>query len=93
MYPDRRRTKVADVAVYQNDGTAKIKPSRFVERAASSKREWHGPLRIAIGRFLDGKEEELSRVGRIIARDINDKCDRIKTARLTHSFVHRMLKR
>lgn len=83
---------MANVAVYQNDGTKKIKPSHFVERAARSKREWHHPLRRAIDKYLDGREDDLSRVARIIARDINEKCDRIKTARLTHSFVHRILK-
>lgn len=91
-YPDKRATKVSDVAHYQNDGTEKIKPSRFVERAAESKQEWHRDLHRAIGKFLDGKEEDLTRVGRIIARDITNKCDRIRTTRLKYSFRNLILK-
>jgi hypothetical protein len=89
VYPDRKRTKVSDVAVYQNDGTQTIKPAKFVESAARSRRNWQSPVFRAVGKWLDGNEHELSRVGRIIARDINDRCNRIKTGRLTHSFVHR----
>lgn len=88
-YPDNRRTKVSDVAHYQNDGTEKIKASRFVERTASAKREWHRPLFLAIGKYLDGNEQDLTRVGRIIANDINQKVDRIRTGRLRESFVSR----
>jgi hypothetical protein len=96
-YPDKRATKVSDVAHYQNDGTEndgteKIKPSRFVERAAEAKQEWHRDLHRAIGKFLDGKEEDLTRVGRIIARDITNKCDRIRTTRLKYSFRNLILK-
>jgi hypothetical protein len=92
VYPNRQRTKVSDVAHYQNDGTEKIKPAKFVEAAAKRKREWHGDLRRAIGKFLDGDEKDMTRVGRLIARDINDRCDRIKTRRLKHSFIHRIIR-
>lgn len=90
-YPDKRTTKVSDVAHYQNDGTSRgIKPSRFVERAAIAENEWHQRMRIEVGKYLDGDENSLSRVGFIIARDIMKKIDRIKTGRLLGSMIHRV---
>lgn len=89
-YKDKRGTKVQDVAVYQNDGTRHIKASHFVERAARSKRYWGRGIRIAVGRWLTGNEREMDVLGRLMARDINNKVDRIDTRRLKHSFMHRI---
>ena len=68
-----------------------ITGSHFVEKSAARHREWHNILRKGIGRFLDGKESELSSIGKIIARDITNGCDRIDTTRLKYSFVSRVL--
>lgn len=87
-YPVGKRTKVQDVAVYQNDGTATITPSHFVERKARSKRGWATPVFRAVGKYLDGLTWELDTVGLLIAYDINEAVDRIKTGRLKHSFGH-----
>ncbi|MCK5610774.1 hypothetical protein KAR91_53370 [Candidatus Pacearchaeota archaeon] len=88
VYPGKRNTKVQNVAVYQNDGTEHIKASNFVDRAARIHREWTSPLQRAVGKWLSGNERELSRVGQLIAKNINEKVDRIKTRRLKHSFRH-----
>lgn len=92
-YPNKRQTKVSDVAHYQNDGTEKITPSHFVERAAASKHNWTRDIFRAVGKYLDGKDTELTRVGKIIANDITRKCDRIKTTRLKYSFRNLTLQR
>ena len=92
VYPTRKRTKVADVAVYQNDGTATIAPSHFVERAAKASHDWEDGIERAVVEALDGSDLEMHRLGERIARTINDWCDRIDTRRLKHSF-HHLLKR
>lgn len=74
------------MAVYQNDGTETIKASHFVERAAKSKRGWASPVFKAVSKYLDGLEWELDQAGLLIAYDINEKVDRIKTGRLKKSF-------
>ena len=85
-YPTKARTRVQNVAVYQNDGTATIAPSHFVERAAKSKRGWASPVFKAVSKYLDGLEWELDQAGLQIAYDINVAVDRIKTGRLKKSF-------
>lgn len=89
-YKDKHRTKVQDVAVYQNDGTKHIKASHFVERAARSKRDWRRGVGVAVNKWLSGNEREMTALGRVIAADINNRVDRIDTRRLKHSFVHRI---
>ncbi len=79
-------TRVQEVAVYQNDGTATIKASHFVERKAKSKRGWASPIFQAVSKYLDGLTWELDTVGLLISKDINDAVDRIRTGRLKKSF-------
>jgi hypothetical protein len=88
-YPTKRRTPVGDVAVYQNDGTERIKPSKFVERAARRNRGWASPIFKAIGRVLFKNGDlviELNDVGMKVSEDIARVCDRIRTGRLKKSF-------
>lgn len=88
-YP-KRGTKVSLVAMYQNDGTATIKASHFVERAGKSTQWWKKHVYRAIDKWLDGDHSEMSRAGKIIAHDIARWCDRIDTGRLRQSFIHRI---
>ena len=89
VYPEtKRRTKVQDVAKYQNDGTATISPAKYVERAAAQANGWAPEIREAIIQYIDGSLAGLHSLGRKAARDINDMCDRIRTRRLKHSFRH-----
>lgn len=76
------------MAVYQNDGTATITPARFVERAEARAGEWLDNVRVAVIGHIDTEGAALDRLGRRVARDINDMCDRIRTRRLKHSFRH-----
>jgi transcriptional regulator of nitric oxide reductase len=85
-YPVKAATKVADVAVYQNDGTEKITPAKFVERAESQAAGWSEEIDDAVCKSLDGDEAALQVLGTQIAADIGDMCDRIKTGRLKASF-------
>jgi hypothetical protein len=77
-------TPVAEVAVYQNDGTARIAASHFVERAAAAASDWHDAIekvtRVFI--FLDAP----LMVPLQIETDISAACDRVKTGRLKTSF-------
>ena len=80
-------TRVQEVAVYQNDGTATITASHFVERSAAQHRGWATPIFAAVSKYLDlGLKWELDQVGLEIAKDINDAVDRIRTGRLKKSF-------
>lgn len=90
-YPDKRSTEVQHVAHYQNDGTATIKPAKFVEKAVRAKRGWATPVFKAISKYLDGLEWELDTVGLQISKDINDAVNRIKTGRLKKSFGHKIV--
>jgi hypothetical protein len=98
-YKDKRATRVQDVAVYQNDGTKnpdgsqRIKPSKFVQRAERRHRAWIGFLQRATGQWLSGNKRPMDLVGRRMARDINNRVDRIDTRRLMHSFRHELKKR
>jgi hypothetical protein len=85
-YPVKAATKVADVAVYQNDGTEKITPAKFVERAEAQASGWNDEIYDAISNSLDGYEAALQVLGTQIASDIGDMCDRIRTGRLKASF-------
>jgi|SRR3972149_4033894 len=88
VYPTRKRTEVAAVAVYQNDGTATITPARFVERAESKAGAWQDEMAIDTWETINGDSTAIHRLGERIARAINDMCDRIDTRRLKHSFHH-----
>jgi hypothetical protein len=90
VYPNRKRTPVEDVAIYQNDGTPTIKPAKFVERSARKNNDWNRIVGEAVSEFLDGDEKKLDDAGRKIARDINDEVDRIDTGRLKHSMKHKI---
>ena len=93
-YPDKRRTLVAHVAKYQNDGTDRgVKPSHFVERAERQKRAWKAPLQRAVFHWLFRDNRAMHEVGRKIRYDINAKCDRIRTGRLFQSFRFEMKQR
>lgn len=85
-YPVKARTKVADVAFYQNDGTERITPARFVERSEQQANNWDDEIGDAIDGVLEGHEAALQVLGTQIAADIGDMCDRIKTGRLKASF-------
>jgi hypothetical protein len=91
-YPVKQKTPVQHVAKYQNDGTETIRASRFVQRAAGSRRGWQKPIFSAVGKFLFKKsgntdlDNLLSSAGNEIAQDINNRVDRIKTGRLKTSM-------
>ena len=85
-YPTKQKTRVQEVAKYQNNGTATISPSRFVERDASAPGGWSDKREQAICRYLDGDTKALDWLGSIVARDIGIMCDRIDTGRLKASF-------
>lgn len=85
-YPTKAQTPVADVAMYQNNGTETIEPARFVERAEAAAGAWAEELSAAIGGVIDGDPAALRVAGEIIAADIIDMCDRIRTGRLKASF-------
>lgn len=78
--------EVAKVAVYQNDGTEKISPARFVERAAAAEDNWSESIDVAIEAVLEGDSSALAVLGAEIAADIGDVCDRVDTGRLKKSF-------
>lgn len=86
-YPDKRKTRVADVAMYQNDGTAKITASHFVERAADAAGEWNDAIASMVVRYLEGNRGALKSLGKTVAREISKMCDRIKTRQLKKSFI------
>lgn len=86
-YPDKRNTKVQDVAKYQNDGTDRgIEPARFVERAESDADHWNDEVDDALDKYTDGYEQALHVLGSQVSADIGDMCDRIRTGRLKKSF-------
>jgi len=86
-YPVARRTPVQDVAMYQNNGTERITPSRFVERA-EAKGGWDKLINNAGEAYLKGGGDiALLKAGSKIASDISDMCDRIDTGQLKASFV------
>lgn len=92
-YPTKQRTKVQDVAKYQNDGTAKIKAAHFVERAARRHRHWKWPIFHAIADILfenANMKQSLNTVGLRISHDINVMVNRIRTGRLKHSMLPRI---
>jgi len=93
-YPTKARTEVQKVAKWQNDGTEKIKPARFVERAYGRHRGWAGPINKAAIDYLfrDGNfEQVLQDVGLKISYDINVMVNRIKTGRLKASMRPRIV--
>lgn len=86
-YPVKAATKVADVAVYQNDGTDRgITPAKFVERAEAQASGWSEEIADSVSKSLEGDGAALQVLGTQIAADIGDMCDRIKTGRLKASF-------
>lgn len=86
-YPRKSRTPVADVCRYQNDGTEKITPSKFIERAEDAADGWDAEISKGIDGFLDGAgADALKDAADEIARDISIMCDRIDTGRLKRSF-------
>jgi len=89
-YPTSRRTKVADVAVYQNNGTETIKPARFVQKAAGKHHAWQGIIFRSIGKILfknDNIRQALDDMGLKVSEDISRVCNRIRTGRLKKSFL------
>lgn len=87
-YPTKARTLVSDVARYQNDGTDRITPSRFIERAEDSSDQWSEELGKAMDAYVEGGgDSALKKAGDVMAKDISDTCDRIDTGRLKRSFV------
>jgi hypothetical protein len=85
-YPVKRETRVADVAVYQNNGTERISPSRFVERADVAAGGWVEEADRDIAAALNGDGDALQRLGDAVAEGIHVMCDRIDTGRLKASF-------
>ena len=86
VYLDKRSTPVNDVAHYQNDGTDRIKPAKFVERAARKAHHWSTSARRAIALYINDAEYSLRDLGLEISYDINVMIDRIKTGRLKKSM-------
>ena len=84
-YP--RGTPVQHVAHYQNDGTEKIKPAKFVEAAQRKAGHWKRSAHKAIAKYLDDAESALMDLGIEVAFDVNEAVNRIKTGRLKHSMT------
>ena len=92
-YPTKARTLVADVARYQNDGTEKITPSKFIERARAQAVGWDDEIDAALAEFFaGGGDAALMAAARKIAADISRVCDRIKTGQLKASFEGKVSK-
>ncbi len=89
FYP--KGTKVSHVAKWQNDGTEKIKPARFVE-TAERKHGWATLINQSVAKYLDGDIFELIVMGRRIAGDINLEVNRIDTGRLKQSMRYKIVK-
>lgn len=90
-YPDKRGTRVKDVAKWQNEGTERIKASRFVERTIDQKKGWSSNVKRALSGYLfKGQSGLFKSLGSVIARDISRNVDRIKTGRMKKSFKHVM---
>lgn len=91
-YPVKAKTKVQDVAHYQNDGTDKIGPARFVETAEKRGDGWTGLISRAFQNILKGRSVrlELGAIGKIIAKDIMFAVNRIDTGRLKKSMRWRI---
>lgn len=76
--------------MYQNDGTDRITPSHFVERAEAQANGWSDLVNEMFRLYLfDDPRGRLSQLKMVlkIAKDISAMCDRIKTGRLKASFV------
>jgi hypothetical protein len=85
-YPTKARTKVQSVAIYQNDGTERIEPAKFIEAAEKENQGWQREIDHAASEFLDGNENEVVRLGNKVADDINKAVNRIDTGRLRESM-------
>jgi hypothetical protein len=86
-YPTKQKTRVQDVAVYQNNGTATIDQSQFVQRAEKANRQWLKPLQHAVSRWLFYADIiAMNKVAKIINQDIVIKIDRVDTGRLRASM-------
>jgi hypothetical protein len=86
-YPVRSRTPVSDVCRYQNDGTEKISPSKFIERAEDAADGWDREISNGIDGYLEGSGDgPLQEAADEIAKDISTMCDRVNTGRLKRSF-------
>jgi hypothetical protein len=91
-YPDKSRTPVVDVCMYQNDGTDRVTASKFIERASEVNAAWVDELNDAVFQFISGGGDIVLRnVAQKIAKDISTVCDRIDTGRLKRSFVGQVL--
>jgi len=87
VYQTKAQTPVADVCRYQNDGTANITPSRFIERAEAEEAEWEEVVDKAVSVYIDsGDVSVLEDAAAIVAQDISRVCDRVRTGRLKRSF-------
>lgn len=87
-YPTKARTLVADVCRYQNDGTERITPARFIERAVAEMYEWQDEVDTALSAYLAGAGREVfAGLAKQVASDISRICDRIRTGQLKASFV------
>jgi hypothetical protein len=88
-YPTRAKTKVQNVAVYQNDGTETIEASHFVERAVEKHDGWQNMIFKRVAEFLEmnGTWTPVLIAGRYAAVDVRHMCDRIDTGRLQRSFT------
>lgn len=92
-YPNKNRTEVAHVSYYQNDGTERITPAKFVSKAESKHNSWERQVWQAIEKYMDGDDTAMMDLGMKISVDISTEVKRIKTGRLKKSFrpvqVHR----
>lgn len=77
---------MAHVAHYQNEGTDKVSPARFVERAAAENDNWSEEVEETMDEYTDGNEGALRALATEVASDIGDACDRVKTGKLKASF-------
>jgi hypothetical protein len=92
-YPTKARTKVDDVAWWQNYGTEKIKPAYFVEKAERKNRSWLARLNRAMAAWFNGDEYDMEQAAMKIAYDINVAVNRIKTGRLKKSMRGKVVKK
>lgn len=72
--------------MYQNDGTARITPSHFVERAAAQADDWTADIDKVLVAYLLGEGADLLSPARKMAADISQECDRVRTGQLKASF-------
>ena len=91
-YPTKQHPKVQHVAKWQNDGTATIKPARFVESAIRKHNGWQHLIYKSVSDYIWGANiKRLSGAMEKVSIDMNKAVNRIDTGRLKQSFTYRYI--